>query len=42
VGAKETAVGIDAQVVLQVVLVAATVVTRGEVMAVGEACEVVE
>jgi hypothetical protein len=42
VGAEETAAGIEAQVVLQVVLVAATAVARGEVMAVGEACEVVE
>jgi len=42
VGAEETAVGIEAQVALQVVLVAATAVARGEVMAVGEACEVVE
>lgn len=42
VGAEETAAGIEAQVALQVVLVAATAVARGEVMAVGEACEVVE
>jgi hypothetical protein len=42
VGAEETAAGIEAQVVLQVVLVAATAVARGEVMAVGEACEVVQ
>jgi hypothetical protein len=42
VGAEETAAGIEAQVVQQVVLVAATAVARGEVMAVGEACGVVE
>ncbi len=42
VGAEETAAGIEAQVALQVVLVAATAVARGEVMAVGEACKVVE
>jgi hypothetical protein len=42
VGAEETAAGIEAQVALQVVLVAATAVAKGEVMAVGEACEVVE
>jgi hypothetical protein len=42
VGAEETAAGIEAQVVQQVVLVAATAVARGKVMAVGEACGVVE
>lgn len=42
VGAEETAAGIEAQVVQQVVLVAATAVARAEVMAVGEACGVVE